>query len=183
MFWNHQGNHGPQCTGQDRVGQAHHNLCKQKAQINKLSKLYTKLMHTKNVFFKLSFKTVFSVHFFMLIRLSQCTHKGLCCPWCRAQANQRVGKVSKLTWHLSDTPARELGRHYHEWPADQTDSEIKILIQENSKPQDLTVYSDGSVSKDQRWVGLHCKSRCDHHQSMKTVQPIWSQPQAWQWSW
>ena len=32
--------------------------------------------------------------------------------------------------------------------ANETESEIKLLIQENSKPQDLMVYSDGSVTKD-----------------------------------
>ncbi len=42
-----------------------------------------------------------------------------------------------------------LGKHYREWPASKTESEIKLLIQENSKPQDLIVYTDGSVSKDQ----------------------------------
>ena len=34
-------------------------------------------------------------------------------------------------------------------PAGKTESEIKLLIQENSKPQDLIVYADGSVTKDQ----------------------------------
>ena len=29
------------------------------------------------------------------------------------------------------------------------ESEIKLLIQENSKPQNLLVYTDGSVTKDQ----------------------------------
>ena len=32
-------------------------------------------------------------------------------------------------------------------------SEIKLLIQENSKPQDLIVYTDGSVTKDQSGWG------------------------------
>ena len=34
------------------------------------------------------------------------------------------------------------------WPAGKTESEIKLLIQENSKPQDLIVYTDGSLTKD-----------------------------------
>ena len=42
-----------------------------------------------------------------------------------------------------------LGKHCREWPAGKTESEIKLHIQENSKPQDLIVYTDGSVSKDQ----------------------------------
>ena len=40
-----------------------------------------------------------------------------------------------------------LGKHCREWPAGKTESEIKLLIQENRKPQ--IVYTDGSVTKDQ----------------------------------
>ena len=40
------------------------------------------------------------------------------------------------------------------WPAGKTESEIKLLIQENSKPQDLIVYTDGSVTKDQSGWGF-----------------------------
>ena len=36
-------------------------------------------------------------------------------------------------------------------------SEVKILIQENRKPQDLIVYTDGSVTKDQSWWGFAVK--------------------------
>ena len=42
-----------------------------------------------------------------------------------------------------------VGKHCPEWPAGKTQSEIKLLIQEISKPQDLIVYTDGSVTKDQ----------------------------------
>ena len=42
--------------------------------------------------------------------------------------------------------------HRREWPVGKTESEIKLLIQEKSKPQDLLVYTNGSVTKDQsRW--------------------------------
>ena len=66
-------------------------------------------------------------------------------PADRAQANQRVRKVPKpiptSLWSLRDTPARKLGKHCREWPADITEPEIKLLIQENSKLQDLVVYN------------------------------------------
>ena len=42
-----------------------------------------------------------------------------------------------------------VGDHCREWPAGKTKSEIKVLIQENSKPQDIIMYTDGSVTKDQ----------------------------------
>ena len=38
-----------------------------------------------------------------------------------------------------------LGKHCQEWPAGRT--EIKLLIQKNSKPQDFIVYTDSSVAK------------------------------------
>ena len=50
-----------------------------------------------------------------------------------------------------------LGKRCREWPAGKTESEIKLLIQENSKPQDLIAYTDGSVTKDQSGWGLTVK--------------------------
>ena len=50
------------------------------------------------------------------------------------------------TGHLLENVRKQC----REWPAGKT--EIKLLIQENSKPHDLIVYTDGSVTKDQsRW--------------------------------
>ena len=51
----------------------------------------------------------------------------------------------------------ELGMHCREWPAGKTESEIKLLNQENSKPRDLIVYTDGLVSKDQLGWGFTVK--------------------------
>ena len=60
--------------------------------------------------------------------------------------------------HLYETLLPEnLGRQCREWPAGKTDSEIRILIQENSKPQDLIVYTDGSVTKNQSGWGFTVK--------------------------
>ena len=63
-------------------------------------------------------------------------------PADRAQANQGVGKVPKpVPTSLWDTSARKPENALcPEWPADKTESEIKLLIQENSKPQDLMTY-------------------------------------------
>ena len=79
--------------------------------------------------------------------------------------------------HLYETLLPEnLGQHCREWPAGKTESEIKLLIQENSKPQDLIVYTDGSVTKDQSGgASLSSKVRVP---SLKTVQPIRSQAPA-----
>ena len=50
-----------------------------------------------------------------------------------------------------------LGKHFPEWPAGKTESEIKLPIQENSKPQDRIVYTDVSVIKDQSVWGFTVK--------------------------
>ena len=38
-----------------------------------------------------------------------------------------------------------------------TESAIKLLVKENRKPQDLVVYTDGSVTKDQSGWGFIVK--------------------------
>ena len=52
---------------------------------------------------------------------------------------------------------QKLGKHSREWPGGKTESEIELLIQENSKPQDPVVYTDGSVTKDQSAWGFSVK--------------------------
>ena len=42
-------------------------------------------------------------------------------------------------------------------PAGKTESETKLLIQENSRLQDLLMYTDGSVTKDQSGWGFTVK--------------------------
>ena len=78
-------------------------------------------------------------------------------PADRAQANQR--KVPKsIPASLRDTrscqktckSSIENGQH-------KTESEIKLLIQENSKQQDRILYIDGSVTKDQSGWGFTVK--------------------------
>ena len=48
-----------------------------------------------------------------------------------------------------------MGKHCREWPAGKTESEIKLLIQENSKEREM--YTDGSVTKDQSGWGFTVK--------------------------
>ena len=63
-----------------------------------------------------------------------------------------------------------LGKHCRKWPADKTESEMTLLIQENSRPQDLIVHTDGSVTKDQSGWGFTVKQGATT--TMKTVPPI-----------
>ena len=65
--------------------------------------------------------------------------------------NKEWEKYPNPFQHLYETLLPEnLGRNCREWPADK----IRHVIQENSKPQNLIVYTDGSVTKDQSGWGL-----------------------------
>ena len=56
---------------------------------------------------------------------------------------------------------KKLGKHCQNGEQVKTEPETKLLIlKENSKPQDLVVYTDGSATKDQ--LG-RSQARCDHH--------------------
>ena len=68
-----------------------------------------------------------------------------------------VYEVMHTSASLWDTPVRNMGRHCREWPAGKTDLEIKLFVQENSNSQDLIVYTDGSVTKDQSGWGFIVK--------------------------
>ena len=70
-------------------------------------------------------------------------------PADRTQANQGVGNVPKpIPASLRDTPARKPRNALSRMASGKTESEIKLLIQVNNKPQDLIVCNDGSVIKD-----------------------------------
>ena len=67
-------------------------------------------------------------------------------PVSELNQNKEWEKYPNRFRHLYEKLLPEnLRRHCREWPTGKADSEIKQLIQENSKPQDLIVYSDGSV--------------------------------------
>ena len=53
--------------------------------------------------------------------------------------------------------SENLGKHCREWPAGKTESEIKLLNQENSKPQDLIEHTDGSVTNGRSGWGFIVK--------------------------
>ena len=105
----------------------------------------------------------------------------------RAQANQGVElRYPNRFRRLCETLVPEnLGKHCREWSAGKTETEIKLLIQSNSKPQDLTVCTlmSQSPKTSQGRVSLSGKVRVPKLPFMKTVQPIRSQLPAWQWRW
>ena len=38
-----------------------------------------------------------------------------------------------------------LGTHCREWPAGTASAEVQMLVEANSKPHDIVIYTDGSV--------------------------------------
>ena len=66
----------------------------------------------------------------------------------------------------------DLGKHCRERPAGKTKSEIKLLIQENSDPQDLIVYCTLMAQSPKTSHGASPSSKV-RLPSMKTVQPIY----------
>ena len=46
-----------------------------------------------------------------------------------------------------------LGQHCRDWASGRTDAEIRTIIEENTKPHDLIIYTDGSVSREKKKSG------------------------------
>ena len=46
-------------------------------------------------------------------------------------------------------PPENLGTHCREWPAGEASAEVQMLLEANSKPNDIVTYTDGSVTRDQ----------------------------------
>ena len=47
--------------------------------------------------------------------------------------------------------SENLGRHYREWPAGKANAEVQMLVEAKSKPHDIVIYTDSSVTRD--WSG------------------------------
>ena len=47
--------------------------------------------------------------------------------------------------------SENLGTHCREWPAGKINADVQMLVEANSKPHDIVIYTDGSVTRD--WSG------------------------------
>ena len=47
-----------------------------------------------------------------------------------------------------------LGAHCREWPAGKPNAEVQMLVEANSKPQDIVVYTEDSVTRDRSGWGF-----------------------------
>ena len=68
--------------------------------------------------------------------------------------------------------SENLGAHCREWPARKANAEVRMLVKANSKPHDIVIYADDSVSR-----GRSGSSRVEGLNT-KTVEPTESQPPA-----
>ena len=100
-----------------------------------------------------------------------------------AQANQRVGKVPKqIPASPRNTSARQLGKALSRIASRQNrvrDQASHSRKQQTARPHNVHWWL--SQQRPVR-VRLHCQARCDYHPWRPAVQPIWSQPPAWQWT-
>ena len=53
--------------------------------------------------------------------------------------------------------SENLGTHCHEYPAGKAYAKVKMLVEANSKPHDIVIYSDGSVTRDRSGWGFTVK--------------------------
>ena len=65
-----------------------------------------------------------------------------------AELKQGTGKNAQL----SSSPgtrllSENLGTHCHECPDGKANAEVQMLVEANSKPHDIVIYTDGSVTK------------------------------------
>ena len=89
------------------------------------------------------------------------------------QAEQSIQRVCSLTelkqvrdWekrpvefksYYKTLLSENLGTHCREWPARKTNTEVQMLVEANSKPHDIVIYTDGSVTRDRSGWGFTVK--------------------------
>ena len=111
------------------------------------------------------------------------------------QAEQSIQRVCSLTelkqvrdWekrpaefkpYYKTLLSENLGTYCREWPAGKTNAEVQMLVEANSKPHDIVIYTDGSVTRDRSGWGFTVKQggRTVHEDSGATE----SRPLAWPW--
>ena len=53
--------------------------------------------------------------------------------------------------------SENLGTHCHEWPAGKANAEVQMFVEANRKPDDIVIYTDGSVTRDRSGWGFMVK--------------------------
>ena len=53
--------------------------------------------------------------------------------------------------------SEKLGTHCREWPAGKANAEVQVLVEADSKPHDIVMCTDGSVTRDRSGWGFMVK--------------------------
>ena len=53
--------------------------------------------------------------------------------------------------------SKNLGTHCREWPAGKNNTKVQMLVEANSKPHDIVIFTDGSVTRDRPGWGFTVK--------------------------
>ena len=53
--------------------------------------------------------------------------------------------------------SENLSTHCREWPAEKANAKVQILVEVNTKPHDIVIYTDGSVTRDRFSWGFTVK--------------------------
>ena len=80
------------------------------------------------------------------------------CAVRRAQASKGLKKRPvKFKPYYNILLSENLGMHCREWPARKANAEVQMLFEGNSKPHDIVIYTDGSVTRDRSGWGFTVK--------------------------
>ena len=81
------------------------------------------------------------------------------CVWSpRARARKGLGKRPvEFKSYYKTLLSSNLDTHCREWPAAKSNAEVHMLVEANSKPHDIVIYTDGSVTKDRSGWGFTVK--------------------------
>ena len=75
-----------------------------------------------------------------------------------AQTNRGLRKRPvELKLYYKTLLSENLGTHCREWPAENANAEVQMLVEANSKPHDIVTYTDGSVTRDRSGWGVTIK--------------------------
>ena len=78
----------------------------------------------------------------------------------RAQASNGLWekRPAKFKPYYETLLPEDLGTHCCAWPAGKPSAEVQMLVKTNSKPHDIVIYMDRSVTRDLVWLGVHCQA-------------------------
>ena len=63
------------------------------------------------------------------------------------QARSRETHPIQFKPYYESLLPENLGTHCREWPAGKASSEVQMFVEANSKPHDIVIYTDGSVTR------------------------------------